>query len=94
MKWENIHIYHIKPVSAFDFNNHDDFLDCCHYSNIQPLLVEDNLTKAGKWSEKDEEYWQENIRGTEYTVYAVIFSTIIRIAFNYIRKYPSPKERY
>jgi hypothetical protein len=45
MSWQNIHLDHIKPVSKFNLQNHDEFLDCCHYSNFQPLLV-DNLEKS------------------------------------------------
>jgi hypothetical protein len=66
MNWNNIHLDHIKPVNAFDLNNYDDFLDCCHYSNFQPLLPVDNLSKSCKWSDKDEVFWNENIKGKEY----------------------------
>jgi hypothetical protein len=66
MNWNNIHIDHIKPVSVFDLNNHDDFLDCCHYTNMQPLIGEENLLKSNKWSDEDEVFWKENIRGKEY----------------------------
>lgn len=61
MNVENIHLDHIKPVSTFDLNNEVDMFECCHYTNFQPLLVEDNLQKSNKWSNEDEVYWRENI---------------------------------
>ena len=63
----NIHIDHIKPVSRFNLDDPDEFLDCCHYTNLQPLLAKDNLEKNNKWTKKDEIYWKENIRGLETT---------------------------
>ena len=66
MNFDNIHIDHIKPVSRFDLNNHDEFLKCCHYSNMQPLLASDNLEKHNKWTEENEKYWSENIIYKEY----------------------------
>lgn len=66
MDWDNIHIDHIKPVSSFDLDNEDDFLDCCHYSNLQPLLSTDNLSKGRKWSDDYDVYWNNNIKGKEH----------------------------
>ena len=66
MTWDNIHIDHIKPVSAFNLDDEDEFLNCCHYSNMQPLLCEINLNKNAKWSDKNEEFWLNNIKGKEY----------------------------
>jgi hypothetical protein len=66
MTWNNIHLDHIKPVNAFDLNNHDDFLNCCHYTNFQPLFAEDNLNKSCKWTDEDELFWNENIKDKEY----------------------------
>jgi len=67
MTMDNIHIDHIKPVSRFNLDDPDEFLDCCHYTNLQPLLAKDNLEKHNKWSKKNEIYWKENIRGLETT---------------------------
>ena len=67
MTMDNIHIDHIKPVSRFNLDDPDEFLDCCHYTNLQPLLAKDNLEKNNKWTKKDEIYWKENIRGLETT---------------------------
>tara|TARA_R100000951_G_scaffold19669_1_gene16542 strand:+ start:81 stop:896 length:816 start_codon:yes stop_codon:yes gene_type:complete len=66
MNWDNIHIDHIKPVNAFDIDDEEEFLKCCHYSNMQPLLVEDNLSKSCKWTDEDDMYWNDNIIYKEY----------------------------
>jgi hypothetical protein len=39
MEWDNIHLDHIKPVSKFNLDDETEFLDCCHYTNFQPLLA-------------------------------------------------------
>ena len=66
MNWDNIHIDHIKPVNAFDIDDEEEFLKCCHYSNMQPLLAEDNLTKKCKWTDEDDVFWTKNIIYKEY----------------------------
>jgi len=66
MNWDNIHIDHIKPITAFNLNDENEFLDCCNYTNMQPLLAEDNLTKHNKWTDEDNLYWNENIINKEY----------------------------
>jgi hypothetical protein len=66
MNWDNIHLDHIKPVSKFNLEDMDEFLNCCHYSNFQPLLSCDNLRKSNKWNEDDEIFWNENIKGKEF----------------------------
>ena len=66
MTFFNIHIDHIKPVSKFNLVDEDEFLDCCHYSNLQPLLSNTNLEKSNKWNEENNKYWLDNIKGQEY----------------------------
>ncbi len=61
MNIENIHLDHIKPVSLFNLDDTNEFQKCCHYTNFQPLLIKDNLSKSNKWSETDNKFWQENI---------------------------------
>ena len=64
MDFNNIHIDHIKPISRFNFTDEgEELLDCCNYTNLQPLLVIDNLSKNNKWTDENEAYWNENIRG-------------------------------
>jgi hypothetical protein len=62
MSWTNIHIDHIKPISAFNLNDEKEFLSCCYYTNLQPLIASDNLEKKNKWNDKDNEYWLNNIK--------------------------------
>ena len=66
MTLENISIDHIKPVSKFNLDDEDEFLQCVHYSNIQPLLFVQNMEKHNKWTEDNNKYWLENIKGKEY----------------------------
>jgi hypothetical protein len=66
MTFDNIHIDHIKPVCKFKLENPDELLKCCHYTNLQPLLIDDNLAKGGKWSDDDDLFWNENIMYKEY----------------------------
>ena len=66
MTWYNIHIDHIKPVSSFNLDDEEEFLDCCHYTNMQPLLAEINLQKNGTWNETAENYWVNNIKDKEH----------------------------
>ena len=67
MTLENIHMDHIKPISKFNLEDHDEFLKCCHYSNLQPLLPTDNMNKFNKWTDDDEIFWNENIIYKNYT---------------------------
>jgi hypothetical protein len=53
MTWNNYgmygwHIDHIKPLSSFDLSDRNQFLEACHYTNLQPLWAQDNLTKSNK----------------------------------------------
>lgn len=66
MTFDNIHIDHVKPVCKFKLENPDELLMCCHYTNLQPLLINDNLVKGGKWGEEDNLFWKENIIYKEY----------------------------
>ena len=63
MTWDNIHIDHIKPISKFNLDNENALYICCHYTNLQPLLKVDNLSKNNKWTHENEIFWNLNIKG-------------------------------
>jgi len=51
MTWKNRgqygwHVDHIKPLVQFDLTNREQFLQACHYTNLQPLWCMDNLRKG------------------------------------------------
>jgi len=48
MTWENYgewHVDHIIPCAGFDLRNPEAQKECFHYSNLQPLWAEENLSK-------------------------------------------------
>ena len=52
MNWDRIseiHLDHIKPCASFDLTNPDEQKKCFHYTNVQPLWYEDNLSKGAKY---------------------------------------------
>ena len=51
MSWDNYgqwHIDHIKPLASFNLEIREEFLEACHYTNLQPLWAEDNLKKGAR----------------------------------------------
>lgn len=53
MTWDNWgkngwHIDHIIPLSKFNLNDREQFLKACHYTNLQPMWAEYNLSKSNK----------------------------------------------
>lgn len=53
MTWENWGmngwvIDHEVPLSFFDLTNREQFLKACHYSNLQPMWVKENVSKGAK----------------------------------------------
>lgn len=65
MNWNNIELDHIKPISLFDLDDENEFLNCSNYTNLQPLLAKDNIEKGNKWSITSEIFWNENIKDNE-----------------------------
>ena len=66
MTIDNIHIDHIKPVSAFNLDVENDLLACCYFSNLQALLAKENMYKSSKWNEEDDAFRKKYIKGKEY----------------------------
>lgn len=51
MTWDNYgawHIDHIRPLVAFNLTDADQQKAACHFSNLQPLWAEDNLSKGSQ----------------------------------------------
>lgn len=55
MTWDNHgvghgcwHIDHVRPVSSFDLSDPEQVKVCFHWSNMQPLWMEENLEKRDK----------------------------------------------
>lgn len=51
MGWENHglhgwHLDHIRPLSSFNLTDRAQFMQACHYSNLQPLWAKDNFRKG------------------------------------------------
>jgi hypothetical protein len=54
MSWGNYgfngwHIDHIKPCCLFDLSNEEDQRQCFHWTNLQPLWWQDNLSKGTQY---------------------------------------------
>ena len=53
MTWKNWgvkgwHLDHIIPCASFDLSLPEEQKKCFHYTNLQPLWAEDNLSKGSK----------------------------------------------
>ena len=52
MTWDNHgsvwHIDHIKPLSSFDLLSVEGMSSACHFTNLQPLTVFENLSKGDR----------------------------------------------
>lgn len=52
---------HIKPKSAFNLKCTEEFMECCHYSNLQFIYRKDNIIKGKKWTEEDEKNYKKPV---------------------------------
>ena len=53
MSWDNYgkwHIDHIKPLCMHDLSIPEEQANACHYTNLQPLWAEENISKGGRWA--------------------------------------------
>lgn len=52
MTWENHgivwHIDHIIPVVSFNLLDENEIFKCYHYTNLQPLMANENLIKQDR----------------------------------------------
>lgn len=54
MTWENWgewHLDHIKPLNSFNLSDREQFLEACHFSNMQPLWAAENLSKGYRYEQ-------------------------------------------
>lgn len=61
MTLQNTHIDHIKPCATA--TSHSHVVELAHFTNLQPLLVADNLAKTASWGPADDCFWRANIAG-------------------------------
>jgi hypothetical protein len=61
MNWENHgsywHIDHFVPVNYFDLSKLEDQMKCFHWTNLQPLKKERNLSKGAKLPTEEERFF-------------------------------------
>jgi hypothetical protein len=68
MKEFGYEIDHIKPISKFNLEDEEELLKCCHWSNLQPLLIKDNRFKSNKWTDEDEIQWNKIVHVCRQTI--------------------------
>lgn len=58
MSWKKhgvhgFHIDHIRPLCSFDLSDPEQYKQACHYTNLQPLWAKDNLSKNGRYDQRE-----------------------------------------
>ena len=56
MSWDNHgewHIDHRKPCASFDMTDPDEQKKCFHYTNLQPMWADENISKSDDFNEED-----------------------------------------
>ena len=52
MTWDNWgkvwHVDHIRPLAGFELSDPDQLAQACHFTNLRPLAVKENLSKGAK----------------------------------------------
>ena len=48
MAFDTIHIDHMMPLKSFDLTKPEEQRKACHYTNLQPMLPSENLSKGSK----------------------------------------------
>ena len=66
MKWNNIELDHVYPLSSSDLTNPNQLKEASHYSNIQPLLKRDNGSNGSKIHERVIVIQNEKVYEYEY----------------------------
>jgi len=67
ISWENQgewHIDHIKPCASFNLDLEEERYKCFHYTNLQPMWGQDNISKSDTYDEaEDKRIWMGRING-------------------------------
>ena len=69
MSWKLLELDHIRPLSSFDLTDPEQLKEAAHYTNIQPLLKNDNLKKGSRYHEHDLAVQRNNVYEYEYFKY-------------------------
>ena len=66
MKWNNIELDHVYPLSSFNLTNPNQLKETSLYSYVKPLLKGDNRSKGSKFHEHDIVVQIERVYEYEY----------------------------
>lgn len=75
MTWENHglgkdkwHIDHIRPCASFDLTDPEQQRECFHYTNMQPLWSQENISKGSRYNGKTHRFSQNIVEGKDSSV--------------------------